>query len=127
MKILFSIIVLSVGLLCAAVYLRKPRVTGSSRAARIAGDRPWRRLGAAICLVLSIMFVLGLHFLDGDTSPKAYIVYWLIILLLVLWLCGVAFKDLMYTRRLIMRLRNELSDLDRRTQSSDSTHEDRNL
>lgn len=120
-----SVVVLAMGVTCAVVYLRKPSVDPKSRAGHIIGNRPWRRLGGGICLLLSIMFVLGLHFLDGSRSPGAFIAYWLLILVLVMWLCGLAFKDLLYTRRMIMSLRDRLADIEDAPPPPDSADEDR--
>jgi len=99
MEAFLSILLLATGVSCAWVYLgRRGR---SGRRLTIGGDRPWRRLGAAICLVLAVMFVLGVYVLNDTGSLRGFAAYWLVMLVLVVWLCMLAIKDILYTRRVV--------------------------
>ena len=111
MKILLSIVVLLLGLFVASSYLGKPLLSGSPGKGTIMGNRPWRKVGAAICLVLSIMFAAGLHLPDPPINPRAYTVYWIVMLILVFWLLLLAMKDVLHTRRRLFELRDELRSL----------------
>lgn len=122
-KILVSIIVLIMAA-GATLYLRKPKVDPSSKADRIIGHRPWRRLGAAICILVSIMFVLGINVFDRVNAPRAFAWYWLTILVLLVWLCWLAFKDLLYTRHMLLNLKERLDDLDGPPSPDSPPHED---
>lgn len=73
----------------------------------LSGERPWRKLGAAIMLLLAVMFVLGIYVLDEHRSVWFYALYWLVMMVLVLWLCVLAVRDVVYTRQLIVRWRDE--------------------
>lgn len=108
MKLLMSILVLAAGLAVGWFYLRRPPVDLASRRSPAADERPWRRVGAGICVVLAIMFVAGLYLLDEDRKPGAYVAYWLIMMLLVLWLCLLVLRDLLYTRQMIARWKKDV-------------------
>ena len=99
MTLAWYIAILIAGLGCGLLYLLPGPLTLAHRT--IGGDRPWRRLGAGICIVLAVMCVVGDIVLDTDARPGIFVVYWSIVLLLVLWLCGVAFRDLLYTRKIL--------------------------
>lgn len=109
LKLAVSIAVLLVGLGCAWFYLREARPR-ADHAGPLAGHRPWRKLGAAICLLVSVMFVLGVYLVDIPDHPRAYALFWTIILVLMLWLCALAFKDVKYTLRLLRAHRHAASD-----------------
>ena len=47
------------------------------------------------------MFVLGVYLVDVPDRPRAYAAYWIIMMGLVVWLCGLAVRDMLYTRRLL--------------------------
>jgi drug/metabolite transporter (DMT)-like permease len=63
--------------------------------------RPWRRLGAAICVLLAIMFVAGITLIDRPARPGLFIAFWLLILGLICWLCVLAIKDVLHTRKMV--------------------------
>ena len=92
-----TIVLVAVGAGIAARYLRASRIVGA--------QRPWRRVGAVICLLLSVMFVVGLYVLDEKGPPALYLTYWLFMMLLVVWLLALAVQDILYTRKLIARWR----------------------
>ncbi|MEK6676154.1 MAG: hypothetical protein AABZ47_10930 [Planctomycetota bacterium] len=76
------------------------------------GHRPWRTVGAAICVVLVVMFVAGERVFDVPTAtlhPRAFILFWLVMLVLVVWLCLLAVQDILYTRRLVAQWRANLA------------------
>jgi len=107
LKAIFSVVLISFGVLCAALYWHKPpRISSDPRLSSFY-DRPWRRIGAVICLLVSVMFVLGVYLIDIPDRPKVYAAFWLVILALVFWACGLAIKDVWYTHKLLLRLRTE--------------------
>jgi len=63
--------------------------------------RPWRRVGTVLCVFISVMFLAGLLWLDPKQKPITFLAYWAIILLLLLWLCALAIRDILFTRKLI--------------------------
>ena len=110
LKLLVSILILVGGLICSWLYLRRPTVTPlptslpeDSPLRLIRADRPWRRVGAAICLILSVMFVLGVYLVDIPEHPRTYAAFWLVMMVLVVWLCVLAIKDVLYTRQIITK------------------------
>ncbi len=105
LELAVSIVVLASGVGVAWIYLRGPKAQQDGGPTAIGGYRPWRRLGAAICLLISITFVAGLYGLNRDTPPKVFYAYWLILALLLLWLCGLALKDMAYTRKVLAAYR----------------------
>ena len=100
-KLVTSIGVLGIGGVVAIGYLRNPFADVEPDPGSRGGERPWRRLGAAICVVVAVMFVLGIYLLDGKPPPRVFLAYWILVLVLVFWLCGLALKDIMHTRRLL--------------------------
>jgi len=121
-ELLYSCLILIGGAACAWFYLRRPvigpppthSVTESCETeatiAALGHARPWRRLGAAICLLLSVMFVLGIHLLDEKRSFRLYVAYWSVMMMLIVWLCTLAIRDILYTRQLVLRWRRERED-----------------
>lgn len=107
LKAIFSVVLISFGVLCAALYWREPPRISSNPQFSSFYHRPWRRIGAAICLLVSVMFVLGVYIVDIPDNPKVYAAFWMVILALVFWACGLAIKDIGYTRKLLVRLRTE--------------------
>jgi hypothetical protein len=110
-KLLMSIAILTTAAGLAWIYLRRTPAPGSPRYP-FAGHRPWRKVGAAICLLISVMFVLGIYIVDIPDRPIPYAIYWIIMLGLVLWLFVLAIRDMMYTRALVHRWRSELRERD---------------
>ena len=108
-KLLLSVAVLVTGFTCAWFYLRRPAIRPACPTHPFAGERPWRRVGAAICLLLSVMFVVGVYAVDIPDRPVPYAVYWIIMLGLVVWLFALAVRDVMYTRELIQRWRRDIA------------------
>jgi len=105
LKLLLSIFILTTGVACAWFYLRRPPMPDNSPWGANWTHRPWRRVGAAICLVVAVMFVLGVYLVDEPQHPRTYAAFWLVMMVLVVWLCGLALKDVLYTRQLIERWR----------------------
>lgn len=110
MELAISLIVVAFAVLIAFLYLRRRPLKHVAN--RVGGDRPWRRLGAGICLLVGVMFAIGLAGLNPRTSPRSFTWYWIVVLLLILWLCGLAIKDLLYTRSVLSRWRAGLINLD---------------
>jgi len=65
----------------------------------LSGDRPWRRRGAAVCALVCVLFHLGLHHVDPARRPRLFLALWIVVLLLVGWLCLLALADMVYTRK----------------------------
>ncbi len=61
-----------------------------------------------MCLLISVMFVLGIYAVDIPDRPVPYALYWIIMLGLVVWLFVLAVRDIMYTRELVRRRRLEM-------------------
>jgi len=109
-KFLMSAAVLFTGFACAWFYLRRPAIRPNRATHPFAGERPWRRVGAAICLLLSVMFVAGVYAVDIPDRPVPYAIYWIIMLGLVVWLFALAIRDVKYTRKLIQRWRRDIAE-----------------
>ena len=96
----------ALGLFCAAGYWagerRRLQQGGVRRNPLLADPRPWRGVGAAIVALLAVMFFLGINFATPRASPRAYALFWLMMLLLLLWLCSLAWVDIRHTRRLAL-------------------------
>lgn len=111
-QFILSVLILGFGAVFAWFYLGASRSVRRGSRGTIGGGRPWRRLGAGIVVVVAVMFVVGLYWSDGSHSPRAFAAYWLIMLLMVGWLCVLAAKDVLYTRRMIAVSRDAKTDLD---------------
>ena len=107
LKAVFCLLLVTFGVSCALLYLRPPPITVADCKFARFYDRPWRRVGAAICLLVSVMFVLGVYLVDIPEHPRTYATYWLLIMVLVLWACGLAVKDVWYTHRMMKSRRSE--------------------
>lgn len=108
LKLVLSLLILAVGMGCAGHYfLGSARRSIDAGIGAFDGDRPWRRVGAVLCLVIAVMFVVGAYLVDVPARPqaRAYAAYWLVLMVLVFWLCGLAIKDVRHTRRLVFRRR----------------------
>lgn len=100
MRLMICFSLLVVALAMSWVYLWPKRSGGAARQ-----ERPWRRVGAGISLVLAVMFTSGIYVLGDDPSPTVYAWYWSVIMLLVVWLVLLGVRDMAYTRREITRRR----------------------
>jgi phosphatidylglycerophosphate synthase len=107
-KLLLSLLILASGIAVGLTYFRAAAMKKRGAPGSVGGYRPWRKLGAAICLVLAVMFVGGVYLLEPKNSPKVFLTYWAIMLVLVVWLFALAFKDLLHTRRALLALRKEI-------------------
>ena len=107
MKVLFSACLILFGLVYAWLYLRKPKPPVDARGAPISDERPWRRVGAAICLLISVMFVLGVYVVDIPDHPRTYAAFWAVLMGLLVWLCLLGLRDVRHTRMVIRRRRAE--------------------
>ena len=101
LKLLFTTAVVLAGLAIGWLYLRKPPATKNPKARALIGDRPWRRVGGAICILLSVMFALGVYVVDVPDRPRVYAAYWTVMLGLVMWLMALAARDVMHTRKVV--------------------------
>lgn len=112
LKLVFTAAVLVTGVTLAWWYGRRPTIPRDPRAKVLAGQRPWRRLSGAMCLVLSVMFAFGVYVVDVPDHPRVYLAYWTVMMGLVLWLCALATKDVFYTREVLARRRAASSGRD---------------
>ncbi len=106
-KVLVCGFVLLGGVGLGVRYWRRPGSCGDTRFDELLGDRPWRRVGAGLSVVLSVMFVVGVWVVDIPEKPVPYAAYWIIMLGLTVWLCVLAVKDAFHTRRVYDRWRAE--------------------
>ena len=67
--------------------------------------RPWRALGAAICGLVGVMSFAGVLWIDWRNTPRVFLAFWATILVLLLWLCGLALLDLTRTRQQLRQAR----------------------
>lgn len=63
-----------------------------------------RRLGLAVMGLVGTMFCLGLAILDPQAAPRSFLLFWLIVSVLLLWLCWLALSDVLMTWRLKRQL-----------------------
>jgi len=103
-KLTVCILLFVGGLACGWIYLLRPLHLRRQGPVPPVDERPWRRVGAGICVVLGVMFPLGVYLLDEHPPPKVYAGFWSVMMVLVLWLCVMALRDVAYTRR-VMRSR----------------------
>jgi hypothetical protein len=113
------------GLACSVWLWRQSSVRGPAVRGNelLRGDRPWRRLGAAIVGFVSVIFFAGANFIDARRTPRSFAWFWLLVLALVLWLCGLAVVDALHTYRL--RLKILKRQRQERTESSVTPHRER--
>jgi hypothetical protein len=110
---IFSGAVSGCGLLTVAAYVWTVKRTPSTQNAwwdrldtldGVLRRKRRRHLGMAIVTLLSLAFCPGTLWLDPRTAPISALTYWTLMLLLVMWLCGLAFSDVLHTRRLRIHL-----------------------
>lgn len=108
-KLTIAAAVLAMGLFLARYLFRSARGRPKGGFDDLLGDRPWRRLGAGIAMVVAVMFVVGIYVVDIPDRPVPYAIFWLTMLGMVVWLCYLAVKDALHTRRIykIWRKRQE--------------------
>ena len=118
-RIVLSGAISSCGLLCSAVYLLG-QVGGPAQA------QPWwirmdtaegalrrkrrRHMGMALVALLSVAFFIGVNFFNPADAPAAYLAFWMLVALMLLWLCLLAFGDILQTRRQARILRIRAQD-----------------
>ncbi len=110
-RLVFSGTLCTLGLVFGVLHLLR-RPTAATMAVWEKWDTPAgaerrrrrRRLGAGIVVLISLAFFVGANFLSPDRSPLAYLIYWALVVLLVLWLCGLAMADIVAIRRVQRRM-----------------------
>lgn len=65
---------------------------------RKTSERPWRRVGIALVAIIALMFILGLR-INPKSHPREFLGFWCIVLVLLFWLCALAIRDILYTRK----------------------------
>lgn len=107
-EFIFSAVILGLGLSIAGAYWLVRRFSTAAEAGwwdrfdtregvRIRARR--RSLGMVIVMVVSTATFVGVTALDPLRGPRQFGYYWLIVLLMVLWLCGLALADIRQTVR----------------------------
>jgi uncharacterized membrane protein len=103
------------GLTVSAGYFLRRLIKGDDPAARALWakldladvyERRTRRrsLGMAIMALISVVFFVGANDLSPDSHPRVALLFWVVLLILLLWLCLLAFVDLAEARELRKRL-----------------------
>ena len=103
-RVVFSVLVCGLAVLFGAVQL----VRGRSPAAHeiwVRWDSPAgaarrhrrRRLGAALLILTAVAFAVGVNALSPEQSAVVFLGYWLVVVILILWLCGLGLVDLVET------------------------------
>ncbi len=103
-----SVLILGLGLSIAGVYLLMRRSWAATElgwwdrldtpeGVRIRAHR--RSFGMVIVVVVSTATFVGINALDPLSGPRQFGYYWLIVLLMVMWLCGLALADIRQTLR----------------------------
>ncbi len=111
LHVLISGVVSAVGLLIAGAYflgLLLHRDDGAERALWARLDMPQaytrrrrrRTLGMAMMALISVTFFVGANFIRPEASPRAALTFWILLLTLLIWLCGIALVDLAEVRQL---------------------------
>jgi hypothetical protein len=120
-QLIFSGVLSSMGLICAVwLWRQAPGSKSVSSNELLRGDRPWRRLGAALVALVAVAFFAGTNFLKAEQAPKVYVAFWCVVLVLIIWMCILALVDVRYTLRLgAQQLRRQA-----RGQSQDAAGDD---
>ncbi len=119
-----SALILGLGLSIAVAYVLMRRTSAAAEPGwwdrldtpegiRIRAHR--RSFGMVIVVVVSTATFVGINFLDPLTGPRQFGYYWLIVLLMVMWLCGLALADIRQTLRVHRewRMRHSEASLER--------------
>ncbi len=119
LEFIFSALICALGLSIAGAYflLRRWLSQGglawwdridTPEGVRIRAHR--RNLGMAIVAVVSGATFLGINHMDPMSFPVQFVYYWLIMLLLVFWLCVLGLADIRHTLRVHRNWRRRHSD-----------------
>ena len=116
-RLIFSGLICGLGLLYGGLHLL--------RGARRPADEIWahwdtpagavrrrrrRWLGAAIVVTTSAAFFVGVNFLSPRESMPGYMLFWGVVLVLILWLYGLAVADLLATRGVKRKMLASISE-----------------
>ncbi len=63
-----------------------------------------RTLGMSMMAVISVVFFIGANFVNPTPHPHASLLFWVVLLILLVWLCVLAMMDLAEVGRLRRRL-----------------------
>ena len=113
-EFVFSAGILGLGLSVAAAYVLVRRSSAATEPSwwdrldtpegvRIRAHR--RSFGMIMVVVVSTATFVGINALDPLSGPRQFGYYWLIVLLMVMWLCGLALADIRQTLRVHRRWR----------------------
>ena len=81
-----------------------------------------RRLGAAIIVTTSVSFFVGVNFLSPGDSGLGFLLFWLVVVVLILWLYGLAVADLLATRGVKRKMLASISEQWADSAASNTTH-----
>ncbi len=118
-EFVFSAGILGLGLSIAVVYVLVRRSAAATEpdwwdrldtpeGVQIRAHR--RSFGMVIVVVVSMATFVGINSLDPISGPRQFGYYWLIVLFMVMWLCGLALADIHQTLLVRRRWRARRSD-----------------
>ncbi len=118
-EFVFSALILGLGLSIAVAYVLVRRSSAATEpvwwdrldtpeGVRIRAHRG--SFGMVIVVVVSMATFVGINSLDPISGPRQFGYYWLIVLFLVMWLCGLALADIRQTLLVHRRWRARCSD-----------------
>ena len=113
-EFVFSALILGLGLSIAVAYVLVRRSSAATEpgwwdrldtpeGVRKRAHR--RSFGMVIVVVVSSATFVGIMALDPLSGPRQFGYYWLLVLLMVMWLCGLALADIRQTLRVHRRWR----------------------
>ena len=91
--------VLGLGSSCWYLWRSWGRARSGAAGSPLDAPRPWRRWGAMLCAAISALIYVGMRQVDPGHRPRAFVVLWAVVLLLVFCVCILAGVDMFFPRR----------------------------
>ena len=91
--------VLGLGSSCWYLWRGWGRARSGAGGSPLDGPRPWRRWGAMLCAAISVLIYVGMRQIDPGHRPRAFVILWAVVVLLVFGVCVLAGVDMFFTRR----------------------------